>query len=413
MIGRALAWRPGTLARNAAHGTAWNVARIALQAISLITLASLFGGEGYGVFAGTVALFATCAPLVGLGTGVALVRDGSRDSSVRAERLASTRTVYLISGFALFWVAWAIGSFLLSDELTLVALGALAFAEMFLVPALRPTACWLQIQERMSAFGFVTSLPPMVRLAAALMLLTQGAASVENFALLYVALLAITLATVTVGFHGREAFVPVRLSHLAFTREGLPYILPSVSLTASNEIDKTLVLQLAGAAAAGPYAAACRIAQAAVLPVSSLVLAASPRLFRGFRDGSGRRTFQALIVAVGAYSCLAAVALFFMAPMVPVILGDDFIDAVGTLRILCLLVITNSLRQVIMAGLTANDAQRYRNFVELLSVAAMVVPCLLLVPRLGVIGAPLSLIIADLAAIVAGGLSRYARVVGR
>lgn len=405
MIGRALAWRPGALARNAAHGTAWNFARVALQATSLVALASLFGGEGYGLLAGTIALFATCAQLVGLGAGIALVRDAARDPSVRAERLSRTRTVYLTTGLVFFLAAWTLGSVLLSDELSPSTLAALAFAEMFLAPALLPTAYWLQVQERMGAFGFVTSVTPMVRLVAALLLLPRGSASVDAFAFLYVGLLAIALAAVIASFHGRHALAPIRLAHLSFAREGLPYVLPSVTLTAGQEIDKTLVLQLAGAAAAGPYAAACRIAQAAVLPVNSLVLTAAPRLFRAFSSGSGNRTLQPLIVAAGVYGCLAALALYLLAPAVPLLLGADFSSAVVTLRLLCLLVITSSLRQVIMAGLTTNDAQQRRNLVELLAVATMVALCISFVPRFGVSAAALSLIVADLVALLAGAIA--------
>lgn len=406
MLARALAWRPGGLARNTAFTTAWNVWRILLQALSLVALARLFGAEGYGVLAGTIALFVACAQFVGMGTGIALVRDSVRDPGAGVAAYARTRTVYLATGLACFLLAWPLGVWILGDQVPAIALAALGFAELVAAPAVLPLAYRLQSQERMGAFGALLSLPPAIRLAVTLALLLLDQASITGFALLYLgAMLGASLAA-QVMVSPRPWLRP-RWADLRYLRQGLPYVLPGVTAAIGSELDKTMLLRWAGAAVTGHYAAAHRIMQAAAVPVASLVLAAAPRLFRTAAATGRPHGARLLVLAALGYALLMSVLLWLLAPLAPWLLGAQFLPSVDLLRGLSLVLVATCLRQVTVALLTTSDLQRIRNQIEVWAAAASIGALLVAIPLFSAWGAVAVLGATDLLVVAAGGITLY------
>lgn len=416
MLARALAWRPGGLARNTACTVAWNLWRIALQALNLVALARLFGADGYGVLAGTIALFVACAQFVGMGTGMALVRDSVRDARAGADVYAQTRTVYLATGLAAFLLAWPLGVWLLGDQVPADALAALAFAELVATPAVMPLVYRLQSQERMGAFGALLSLPPAVRLVVTLALLLLDYDSITGFALLYLGgMLCASLAAHAVASpHGCAR---PRWSDLWYLRQGLPYVLPGVTSAVGSEVDKTILLRSAGAAETGHYAAAHRIMQAAAVPVGALMLAAVPRLFRSSAATGRPHGARMLVLAALAYALPMAILLWLLAPLAPWLLGTQFRPSVDLLRGLSLVLVAACLRQVTLALLTTSDLQRIRNRIEVSAAVASIGALLAAIPVFSAWGAVIVLGTTDLLVVAAGGIAlyrhRHRRAVGR
>jgi len=187
-------------------------------------------------------------------------------------------------------------------------------------------------------------------------------------------------------------------------KEGIPFVVGSVATTGGAELDKTVLLRLAGGAVAGHYAAAYRIVSAAMIPVSSMILAIAPRMFRGDYATRTRLPTSALLATL-IYATGAAGLIWLLAPLTYYLLGDAFRDSEHILRWLSIIVLTGCLRQVISASLTTADKQWTRNMIEFASMVLVLGLLLTTVPAMGAKGAVLAVVMGDLLAITVGYLS--------
>lgn len=390
------------MAWNTLHAGGWNAARVILQATSLILLARLFGPKGYGALSGTVGLYTTLAQLVGLGTGIALVRHVVRGGDVRA-RLRSTQAAYFLTGLLCFAIAWP-GSVWLFPRgmLSGTALAMLGLAEIVVAPSLLPLAYRYQASERMSIAGALLTTAPFARCAAIVAVWILHVVSLQWFAAIYLAALLVATTLAGVLLWPRGGIPTSREPIAAAMRDGLPYAVTNATVTAGGELDKTVMLHQAGATLTGQYAAASRIAMAALLPVNALVVAAAPRWFRQDRQHRMLSASAPMFAAAAAYAVVASGSLLLLAPYLPLLLGDSFQASVPLLRYLCLAILTGSFRQIVGMLLTAKDLQRSRNGIEILSVVLGLCLMGLLIPALGAVGAIISVVVSDVSLVVFG-----------
>lgn len=400
LVAHLTSWRPGQLARNTAHTGTWNLVRAVFQALSLVLLARVLGARGYGALAGSVALFMVCGQFTGLGSGIVFVRQVARGGQLQG-RIAATERAYLLSGLMLFVLAWPLASYLFATVLSVGALACLAATEIVVAPALQPLVYRYQAEERMFLSSAIGTLAPAARLAAAVLVAGLGLHDVGTFAWLYLLWLLVVVSATLFLAWPRGGNAPAETTTRRAIREGLPYAVSGVALTAGSELDKTVLLRIGGSAVTGPYAAAFRIAVAATLPVNALILAASARLFRVPSAKTGRLVGVMLAVVLG-YALGAAAVLWLLAPFVPWLLGHGFNAATLLLRALCLIVITSSVRQFVTALLTTRDLQGSRNLIEISGVCVSLILLILLVPRFGAYGAIVAVAGADICVILAG-----------
>ena len=394
-------WRPGKLLRNTFHASGWNIARILPQAGSLVLMTRVFGAKGYGALAGVTALYITLAQFVGLGSGVALVRHLARSTDKPAARMQATRRAYLGSGLLAFVLVWPCSIAILGDVMSPYALACLAIAEMVVAPTLMPFAYWHQARENMFASGAMQTLGPIARICAAATTALLGTNELSTYATLHLGSLALVvlithLLTRLPSIHGQTPS-PI----LQTMREGLPYAISGATLTAGNELDKTILLRTQGELITGQYTAAYRIMQAATLPVNSLILAATPRMFK-FTAESGKTLFWSMLLATVVYALIAALVLGLLSPYVSLLLGNEFNRSSALLRIMCFVLLTSCIKQLVTAQLTVSDRQKERNLIEAAGLFVSITLLVVLTPRLGAIGAIIAMAASDLLIIFLG-----------
>lgn len=331
-------------------------------------------------------MFTTCAQFVGIGTGIALVRDSTRDPSKLRERFGQARNVYLFSGAFAFLIVWPLGSFMFSTSLSPLTLAALAGAELIAAPLLLPIAYQFQAEQRMNAFGLATTLMPIIRLGAIAILLLLDTVSISAFATTYFGLIVAVAAIVNLSQRPCKSPMPSLHSHVSFARSGLAYVVPNIMGVASTELDKTILLQKAGGELTGHYAAAFRVMQAATLPVTALMLAALPRQFRAKVDET-RGAAKTLVLATCGYAIIAAALIWAVSPLLPRLLGDQFADSVLLLKGLMVVFVTECVRQIVTPLLTTADKQRARNLIEATATFSAVIAFVVFIPLFSVWGA--------------------------
>jgi len=109
-------------------------------------------------------------------------------------------------------------------------------------------------------------------------------------------------------------------------REGLYFSFSASVQTIYNDIDKAMLARLSTLEATGIYAAAYRIMDVSLIPVSAVLTAAYPKFFRLGVDGiqATLRYAKPLMYRALAYASLVAVGLLISAPIVPHILGMEY-----------------------------------------------------------------------------------------
>jgi O-antigen/teichoic acid export membrane protein len=386
----ASSWRPGRLARNTLLATGWQGLRLALQFAYLVLVARLLGVEGYGVFAGIVALAATLSPLAGAGFGLILVKQVSRYPDSFPRYWGRVLTATTLSAPLLLLAMGAMAALILPDTGKTLPLLAVGVSELLLVPLVTACANAYQAHERLGAsiFNFVLLNGGRLLAIGALALIDRHP-DLNHFAVAYLAgtalPAAISLAIATRTFGRPVAELRGLAGELV---EGLGFAASGVTGVAQAEIDKSLLLRLDGAIATGTYSVATRIVSAACTPMISYMLASVPRLFREGAKGivGNRRTARTLLAPVLVYGAAAGGAIYVLAPWLPAVLGEGFASSVSIIRMLSPLPLLLGISSLLLAVLSCSGAQPARIGIELLALCLGIGLNIALIPALGVLG---------------------------
>jgi O-antigen/teichoic acid export membrane protein len=392
------------LAANTAWMCARSVVRLLVQAAYFVAVARGLGAAGYGEFITVAALAAMLVPFGGLGTGNLLVRDVSREPAALAERWSTALVTTVLSGLLLTALLFVVASYALAGVpvllVVLVGLADLVFAQ---VADICGKAC--QAEQRLDLTAGLDTLLSVVKLAAALVLwLLITTPTPLVWACCYAAANVLAAAVSMGVIYARHGALPLRwcVSGRA-TREGVYFSLSLWAQAVQRDIDKMLIIRLAGPQAAGIYAAASRIVEMAFTPVHSLLAATYPGFFRHGAAGlGGALAFARPLVAAGSlYGVVAGLALVLAAPALPLLLGEGFEGAVESIRWLALLPLLKALHYIAGDVLTGAGFQRLRSGLQLLVGAAGVGLALWAIPLFAWRGAADAAVATNLVLVVA------------
>jgi O-antigen/teichoic acid export membrane protein len=142
---------------------------------------------------------------------------------------------------------------------------------------------------------------------------------------------------------------------------------------------------------------AYRAIDLAAMPAASMEAAAVPRLFQlgatSLKQAEifGRRLLKRSVLA----SALAAVAMFVLAPLIPLLVGRGFIESVSALRWLCLIPVFRSIHGATGSVLTGAGLQRYRSATQMVAAVGNFGLNLWLIPTHGWLGAAWASLVTD------------------
>lgn len=399
-------YRPGRLGRNALLGTAGLGVRAIVQAAYLLILSRWLGADGYGLFAGSVALVVLCAPLASWGSPLLLTRQIAYDRHSSRAMWATALTQTAVMGGLLVLGVLAVST-LLPQGLPLAPMFMLAISELILLPIAWAATSQCYALERGLASAVAMCLSPISRVVAAMLAIVTGVAAtsehaaVAHFAGSAVAVMAaIGLVAHVDGWPQWRSRMRLRES----LREGAPYAASNVAGIGYQEIDKFLMLQSLGAAVVGPYTVAFRIASIFLMPVTALISASLPRLMARAGNDDGARTYRAMLVSGVGYGLLVGLGILIVAPWVPRIFGDDYAVATHYLYLLAPWPVLFALRQCLATHLTAHHRQTVRSCTEMAGLGVVVLLNLLLLPRMGAEAAVLALLVSEVMVAVVIGL---------
>lgn len=326
----------GPIARATLQTSGVLAARLLVQAGTLLVLARLLGPEQFAALAGLIALGVFLGALATFGTHLVMVRDLSRHANRRDVLLPVVLGTTAFCGALLLLVYLSIYFVLLrhlsSGLLPVLCIGA---AELLIQPLLTISAT-----ERLAAGQVARSqlwrmLPMPLQLAAATYLwLTGGADPFSLYAAGHLLATSVALAA-SVALQARPWPIPQqwRLLDGRGWKDNSAFALLVLSASGPTELDKTLSARLLPLEAAGVYSAASRVTGAVVVPISSMMMSALPRLFQESSKGLPQPRLLSLMFASSvAYSLVAAAALWLLAPALDTLFGPAFAGFAHTVR---------------------------------------------------------------------------------
>jgi len=378
------------LALDTTRVACWQTVRIGGQALWVILLARLLGPHGYGAFAGASGLATALGGLTGLGMGLVMLQDVSRDPTLFGDRWHKALTTSLVSGALLTPLYVICGFFMLRHTVPLNALVAIGLSELLLFPVMSVCAFAFSSRHRM---GTAAALPAVMASFRMLALLAFWIAPLSRSLPLYAWYHAgATLACAAAAWLWVTlALRPAAGIHRPNRRdlcEGLGFSMVWMVGNALSSLDKTLVLRIAGAETAGLYTAGYRFATVFALPVEALTMAAGPRLFR---HGGGMEKQPHLVprLFLSTLFCTLAAggALWGMSGVLPWLLGPAFTPAVPAVRGMAAFVPCYGLRLLGSNVLMAADGKRLRAIIEGLGLALLITLAFDWLPAYGLSGA--------------------------
>lgn len=186
-------------------------------------------------------------------------------------------------------------------------------------------------------------------------LIDWAAASVISFAI---------GAALAIGYVARVFGVKPSIRRLTFAdfREGAPFSANAVTESLVDVTDRPLLSRYGHAEDAGIYTLGGRIIQFGYLPIRILLRASDADLFAAGKHGVGPALAltKRLLAPSLAIGITVGVGAYVIAPIVPFLVGDEFLEAVDAIRLLAVMPAIRAVQYLMGNCLTASNNQRWR-----------------------------------------------------
>lgn len=362
----------------------WMLLRAAMQAATVVWLARQLGAQSYGQFVAVVAVASFLTPFAGFGLSHILLRNAARDPAHAANYLACALQWWLRTLLPCVVVSTVVALWLWHERIALLTLVVVAVAEISATSLTELCARYMQAQQRTHALGAVNAGLPGARLVVLGMLWAgMGDAGVTAVLWAYAASGLIYAALIWWRLCAAAKTSDAVLPEPMTARSGLSFSLAVFATKLQGEFSKPMLAQ-AGFGLAGTYNVAQRVVDMASLPVFALQEVLWPRLYAQANPARQlRRTGAALL----GLALALGVALWLVAPLLPLVFGADFGDAVAVLRLLAWLPMLQVLRGLLNFHAIHHGRMQKIGWAYAIGGVVSVVSVAVLVPTYGLTGA--------------------------
>ncbi len=388
-----------SLKKNALWMSIGQVLRLFVQACYFTLIARTLGVSNYGAFVGVVALVGMFYPFGALGRGNLLIKSVSRNPEEFRLKWGEALGTIAVCGPVLIGMILLLSRVLLPHSIPLRVVLLVAASDILGLNLIGIAGQAFQSLEEMHRTATVNVLISSIRLIGALILYAfERHPTVSQWAYMYFFTTAIT-AIVSCSWVSIEHGKPIFRSRdlCSDTSEGVFFSVGLAAQTIYNDIDKTMLVRLSTLAASGVYGAAYRILDVSFAPISALLYAAYPGLFREGEAGLRSSLTYAKPVLTKAVLYAAGVSLVILlgAGIVPLILGSQYHDTATALRWLSPLPILKAGHYFVSDSLAGAGFQAIRSVIQVSVAIVNVLLNLWLIPRYSWLGASWASLASD------------------
>jgi O-antigen/teichoic acid export membrane protein len=395
-------WRSiasSTLAKDTLWVVAGQALRLGIQVVYFVVIARALGAHDYGLYVGVLAIVAIAAPFASLGSGNLLIKHVARDAASFPPQWGRALATTLVTGTLLLALVVAGARLWLPSSVPWQLVMVVGGADLVFVRLVDVSAQAYQAHRRLARTALLQLLLSPLRLLFALGL---AAATPSPTALQwgwFYLLSALLGAVGAVMLVNRELGAPRFLTQQLGSelREGAYFAGTLSAQSATNDIDKAMLVRLASLEATGIYAAAYRMVDMAFLPVGSLLVATYSHFFRHGVQGleATARYARSLLGIAACYGVLSGALLYFLAPVLPLILGTEYQQAVSAVQWLATLPLLKTVHYLGANALTGAGYQGVRTTIMVAIAATNVLLNLWLIPTYSWRGAAIATIASD------------------
>ncbi len=345
-----------------------NGLKLFVQAAYFVIIARSLGSEQYGAFVGIVALATLFLPFVNWGSGEIMIKHVSRNRALFSEYWGNTLFIILVFSLVLTTVLAFVAKSIIPIPVSPVTIILFLLAELLfklIIDASGKAFMAVEMLHRTAQINILFSIKNLV--GAVILVVFFPKATLTVWAILYFTS-TLALALITCLMVNRFLESP-RLALWRFKSEAMQGFYFSLDAAADNinqNIDKTLLTRLSTLEATGIYGAAYRLIDVAFVPIASLMAVTYAKFFQKGETGiSGNIKFAIqLSLIAGLYGFLGSLCLFFFAPIVPYILGEEYVNVVEALHWLAPLLLIASLSFFAADTLTGAGFQGVRSAIQ-------------------------------------------------
>jgi O-antigen/teichoic acid export membrane protein len=372
------------LARDTMHLSIGQGLRLIIQAAYFVLIARSLGPTAYGAFAAVVALAAVLGPFSGMGTPNLFIRDvrsGKREAVIC---WGNGLLITVVSG-SLLTVLVLVVNYLFHLKTSSFIVLAVCISDLIFMKITELAAFGFAASNRMKDTSIQSVVVSLLRLVAiGILVLAIHPVTLSEWVWAYLA--SGIMGTAYAVYRGTALWgrPTLQLSSLREDiTEGLFFSISTSATSIYNDVDKIMLGRLSDFVSTGIYSAAYRLIDVSMTPVRSLVSAAYPVFFKKGIDGI-RATYpyaKSLILKASMYGAAISFGLWICAPVLPLLLGKQYILAVSALRLLAPIPLLRCFHVFLADSLSGAGFQRTRTVIQLAVGLVNVVANLYILPR--------------------------------
>ncbi|MDE2406589.1 MAG: oligosaccharide flippase family protein [Xanthomonadaceae bacterium] len=388
------AWRPGRLAQHGGVLLGWMLLRAAAQAGTVVLLARTLAAQTYGEFVAVIAVAGFAVPLVGLGLSNMVLRNVARNPQAAPWYLERAVAAWARTLLPVAAATIGIALLLLPKGLPAATMAVAICGELLASSLTELAGRFRQAQHRLHAYGAINAGLPLLRLLA-LGLLVFLSERTDITSVLWI----FTAASFAYGLllwpvvHVATPFIAEGATEAMPVTSGLPFSASALAMRLQGEFNKP-ILAHAGFGLAGSYNIAQRAVDMASLPLLALQEALWPKLYAQANPlPQLRRTGAAMLLLAVALGAL----IWLSAPLLPLLVGNAYEDAIRVLRMLAWLPLLQVGRSLLNFHAIHHGHMQHISWACLIGGGISVCAVAALVPAHGMAGAAIASYIAEIA----------------
>ena len=372
--------------------------RLMSQAAYFVLIARSLGPTAYGAFAAVVALVSVLGPFSGMGTTNLFIRDvrsGKREAVIC---WGNGLLITVVSGSLLTVLVLVVNNLLHLKTSSFIVL-VVCISDLIFMKITELAAFGFAASNRMKDTSIQSVVVSLLRLLAiGILVLTVHPVSLSEWVWAY--LVSGILGTGYAVFRGTALWGRPKLQLSSLREdlsEGLFFSISTSATSIYNDVDKIMLGRLSDFVSTGIYSAAYRLIDVSMTPVRSLVSAAYPVFFKKGVGGIAA-TYpyaKSLIFKASMYGTAISASLWICAPILPLVLGRQYILAVPALRLLAPIPLLRCFHVFLADSLSGAGFQRTRTAIQVGVGLINVVANLFILPRFSWRGAAWTSVACD------------------
>jgi len=372
--------------------------RLIIRAAYFVLIARSLGPTAYGAFAAVVALASVLGPFSGMGTTNLFIKDvrsGKREAVIC---WGNGLLITVVSGSVLTVVVLLL-NYLFHLKTSYFIVLVVCLSDLIFMKITELAAFGFAASNRMKDMSIQTVVVSLLRLfAIGILALTVHPVSLLEWVWAY--LVSGILGTVYAVYRGTSMWGRPQLQLSSLREdlsEGMFFSISTSATSIYNDVDKIMLARLSDLVSTGIYSAAYRLIDVSMTPVRSLVSAAYPVFFKKGAGGI-RATHpyaKSLILKASIYGATISVGLWICAPVLPIVLGKQYLLAVPALRLLAPIPLLRCFHVLLADSLSGAGFQRTRTAIQVGVGVVNVVANLLILPRFSWRGAAWTSVACD------------------